>query len=58
MTEEDRVRLIALLEDVAYDLRMDIVFDQADEILCEALEYLCRDDLVKAYHSVQPKWYS
>lgn len=32
--------------------------ERADEILCEALEYLGRHDLVKAYHNVQPKWYA
>lgn len=31
---------------------------RADEILCEALEYLGQHDLVKAYNDVQPKWYS
>lgn len=31
---------------------------RADEILCEALEYLGHKSLVEAYNNVEPKWYA
>ena len=49
---------IKKLENIATWQDPEAAHEGADEILCEALEYLGQSDLVKAYSDVQPKWYA
>ena len=51
-------QLIKELEGIATWQDPEAAHERADEILCEALEYLSYYSIVEAYRNVEPKWYA